>query len=101
MTAGVDTQLDVAARVLDLARAAAGPGTEAEAYVEHHDLSLTRFANSYIHQNVAEATTRVRLRLHLDGRTAVGSTTVADGLADLVDRTVAATRLSPPDPTWP
>jgi predicted Zn-dependent protease len=100
-TTEVETRLDVAARVLDLVRAAAGPGAEAEAYVEHHALSLTRFANSYIHQNVAEATTRVRLRLHLDGRTAVGSTTLADGLGDLVRRTVAASRLSPPDPGWP
>ena len=49
--------------------------------------ALTRFANSFIHQNVAEATTTVRLRLHVDGRTAAGSTTVtdADGLRGLVE----------------
>ena len=49
-------------------------------------MALTRFANSVIHQNVADATTTVRLRLHLDGRTAAGSTTVAagDGLRGLV-----------------
>ena len=62
--------------------------------VERRTLALTRFANSYIHQNMADATTSVRLLLHLDGRTAVGSTTeLGDGLRALVDRTIAATRL--------
>jgi predicted Zn-dependent protease len=66
-------------------------------------LALTRFANSFIHQNVADATTTVRLRLHADGRTAVGSTTVTggEGLRGLVERTLAAARLCPPDPAWP
>jgi predicted Zn-dependent protease len=98
----VETQLDLAGRVLDLVRDVAGPGAEAEVLVTRQELALTRFANSYIHQNVADAVTRVRLRLHLEGRTAVGSSTqLGDGLRDLVERTVAATRLSPPDPGWP
>jgi predicted Zn-dependent protease len=65
--------------------------------------ALTRFANSAIHQNVAEDTVTVRLRLHADGRTAAGSTTLTDpaGLGSLVERTIAAARLSPPDPVWP
>jgi predicted Zn-dependent protease len=100
-TTAVDTQLDVAARVLDLVRAQAGGRAEAEVYVDRTELALTRFANSYIHQNVADSTTRVRLRLHLDGRTAVGSATGFDGLAELVARTVTASRLSQPDPGWP
>jgi predicted Zn-dependent protease len=91
------------AQVLDLVRVAAGPGTEAEVLVQRTDLGLTRFANSSIHQNVAESTTSVRLRLHHQGRTAAGSTTltVPDALRDLVERTVSACRLGPPDPTWP
>ncbi|GAA1825102.1 TldD/PmbA family protein [Planosporangium flavigriseum] len=102
MSTTVDTQLDVASRVLDLVRDAAGSGAEAEVLVSRQELALTRFANSYIHQNVADAVTHVRLRLHLEGRTAVGSSTqLGDGLRDLVDRTVAATRLSPLDPGWP
>jgi predicted Zn-dependent protease len=102
MTTHVDTQLDIAGRVLDLVRDAAGSDAEAEVLVDREDLALTRFANSYIHQNVADSVTSIRLRLHLDGRTAVGSTTrLGDGLRELVDRTVAATRLSPPDPAWP
>ncbi|GGQ40730.1 TldD/PmbA family protein [Couchioplanes azureus] len=99
----MSAELDLAARVVELTRRLAGPGAEAEVVAAHSAEALTRFANSAIHQNVAEATTTVRLRLHLDGRTAGGSTTVttADGLRSLVERTVAAARLSPPDVTWP
>jgi predicted Zn-dependent protease len=79
-----------------------GDRAEAEASASTGRSALTRFANSSIHQNVADATTAVRLRLHLDGRTAAGSTTVtsADGLRDLVDRTVTAARVCPPDRGW-
>ncbi|MCO8272331.1 metallopeptidase TldD-related protein [Actinoplanes sp. TRM 88003] len=96
-------ELDLAARVVDLVRQAAGPSAEAEVMVRHDAQALTRFAVSMIHQNVADAVTTVGLRLHLDGRTASGATTIvdADGLRGLVERTVAAARLSPPDGTWP
>ena len=103
------TGLDVATRVVELVRAAA-PGAEAEVVVEGGELALTRFANSFIHQNVADATTGVRLRLHLDGRTAAGATTIAsdpattvddDALRGLVERTLAAARLVPLDAQWP
>src|SRR6185437_15199663 len=100
MTATV-TEQDVAGRVLDLVKAVAGAGVEAEVLVERQELALTRFANSYIHQNVADATTGVRLRVHADGRTASTSTTVLENLDDLVERTVAALRLAPADPGWP
>jgi predicted Zn-dependent protease len=97
------TEIDVAARVVELAKQVAGGTVEAEAVVQHTALALTRFANSRIHQNVADATSTVRLRLHLDGRTSSGSTTLtdADGLRALVERTVAAARLCPPDLGWP
>jgi predicted Zn-dependent protease len=97
------TELALAGRVIELVRRAAGPGAEAEVLASHRAEALTRFANSAIHQNVADATTTVRLRLHLDGRTASGSTTRtdADGLQALVDRTITATKLSPPDSSWP
>jgi predicted Zn-dependent protease len=97
------TQLDIAAQVLDQVRAKAGAEVEAEVAVSRQATALTRFANSFIHQNVADDTTTVRLRVHADGRTAASSTTVtsADGLADLVERTVASVRLAPADPTWP
>jgi predicted Zn-dependent protease len=92
-----ETETDLAQRVLELVPA----GIEAEVTVERQALALTRFAGSYIHQNVADETTGVRLRLHADGRTAGTSTTVLDGLDDLVRRTVASMRLAPADPTWP
>lgn len=98
----MSTELGIAAKVVELVRAVAGRSAEAEVNVRHHALALTRFANSAIHQNVAEASTGVRLRLHLDGRTASGSTTVTsvDGLRSLVERTVEAARVTPPDPGW-
>ncbi|WP_433297912.1 TldD/PmbA family protein [Actinoplanes sp. CA-030573] len=96
-------ELELAARVVELVRSTVGPAAEAEVNVQHKAEALTRFANSAIHQNVADATTTVRLRMHLDGRTAAGSTTItgADGLRALVDRTVDAVRLSPADASWP
>ncbi|MET8150539.1 TldD/PmbA family protein [Actinoplanes sp. NPDC049668] len=99
----MSAELDIAGRVVELVRRLAGAGAEAEVLADHSAEALTRFANSAIHQNVADATTTVRLRLHLDGRTASGSTTVtgADGLTSLVERTIAAARHSPPDAAWP
>jgi predicted Zn-dependent protease len=78
-------------------------GAEAEVVMTREELALTRFANSHIHQNVAGIDVTVRLRVHLDGRTATGSTSLVgpDGLRELAERTVAAVRLSPPDPGWP
>jgi predicted Zn-dependent protease len=92
-------ETDIASRVLELVRQHAG--VEAEVLVERQELALTRFANSYIHQNVADAITAVRLRVHAEGRTTSSSTTVVDGLDDLVTRTLAALRLAPADATWP
>ncbi|WP_329104305.1 metallopeptidase TldD-related protein [Micromonospora sp. NBC_01699] len=96
-------ELDLAGRVVELVREIAGPEAEAEAAATYTDRALTRFANSSIHQNVADETTGLRLRLHVDGRTAAGSSTVVtdEGLRVLVERTVAAARLCPPDPAWP
>lgn len=96
-------ELDTAGRVVELVRRLAGPDARAEVVVTRADLALTRFANSFIHQNVAESGTGVRLRLHVDGRTAAGSGSRVDpdGLTGLVERTIAAARLCPPDPAWP
>ncbi|OKI68917.1 TldD/PmbA family protein [Micromonospora sp. CB01531] len=97
------TELDIAGHVVELVRRLAGPDAQAEVTVTRADLALTRFANSFIHQNVAESGTAVRLRLHVDGRTAAGSGSLVDtdGLTALVERTLAAARLCPPDPAWP
>jgi predicted Zn-dependent protease len=92
----------LAAAVLDVVRAAA-PDAEAEVRVGASTMALTRFANSFVHQNVADTATRTRLRLHVDGRTATGSTTGSDtdSLARMVATTVAAARVLPVDPMWP
>lgn len=65
--------------------------------------ALTRFAQSFIHQNVSESDTAVMVRVAAEGRTAVASTTRVDedGLRSLVDRTIEAARLRPPDPDFP
>jgi predicted Zn-dependent protease len=83
--------------------ATAVPGAEVSAQADRHRLSLTRFANSVIHQNVAQDGTSVRLVVHHDGRTASGSASVVstDEVRLLVERVAAAVRVAPVDPTWP
>ncbi|BBH64694.1 peptidase U62 [Actinoplanes sp. OR16] len=99
----MSAQLELAAHVVEIVRELAGRSAEAEVTVHHDVHALTRFAGSAIHQNVADETTSVRLRLHTEGRTAGGATTVTggDGLRTLVERTLAAARVSPPDTAWP
>jgi predicted Zn-dependent protease len=66
--------------------------------------ALTRFANSRIHQNLASDDDHVRLRVVVDdGRIAQATTTRLDpdGLERLVEGTIAAARLCPPDPDYP
>ncbi len=96
------SELAIAQRALELTTAAA-PGAEVEVSVNRSRLALTRFANSVIHQNVADDSTSVRIRMHLDGRTTSGSSTLIDddGLAALATRTVDAARVAPLDPGWP
>src|SRR5262245_34344324 len=95
-------ELEIAQRTLELSTAAA-PGADVEVAVDRSRLALTRFANSVIHQNVADDTTSVHVRVHLDGRTAAGSSTLTDeaGLAALVGRTAEAAKVAPLDPGWP
>ncbi|RIV33182.1 TldD/PmbA family protein [Micromonospora radicis] len=95
--------MDLAGRVVELVAGLAGPDAQAEVTVGRAELALTRFANSAIHQNVAESAVEVRLRLHVEGRTAAGSasTATADGLRTLVERVLVAARITPPDPAWP
>jgi PmbA protein len=59
--------LSIADRIIDRAPA----GTEAEVTVTESATALTRFANSAIHQNVADRTLRLRLRVVRDGRSGV------------------------------
>ena len=76
---------------------------EAEVTVSEGRHALTRFANSFIHQNVAEDHRWARLKLVIDGRSASGSTNRLDhdSLVRLVDETLEAAALRPVDPDWP
>ncbi len=96
------TVVETATRVLEMVMAA-DRSIEVEVSVDRNRLALTRFANSVIHQNVADDTVGVRVRVHRDGRTASGSSTLVapDGLRALVDRTLAAVAVAPADPGWP
>jgi predicted Zn-dependent protease len=64
--------------------------------------SLTRFANSRIHQNVTEEVRAVTLTVAVDGRVARAGTTRTepDQLAALVERALAAAALRPADPDF-
>jgi predicted Zn-dependent protease len=78
------------------------PGVEAETIVASGNLSLTRFANSFIHQNVAEDGSTVHLRVAVDGRVASADGTRSDGasLQRLVDDAVAVAKLRDADELW-
>jgi len=91
--------LDACDKVIDMVGGRADAAVVASAGPD----ALTRFAQSFIHQNVADADTTVSLRVASEGRTAIASTTRVDdaGLRALVDRTLAAASLRPPDPDYP
>lgn len=90
-------------------RALDAGATEAEALVLAGHEELTRFANSEIHQNVAETTATLNLRVVVGRRVGVasGNRLDAQGLAALAETAVTIARLQPeredaavlPDPT--
>src|SRR3954454_1839072 len=69
--------------------------TEAEALVTAEDSALTRFANSEIHQNVAETNVAINLRVVVGKRVGVASTgrTDSEGLRRLADQAIAIARV--------
>jgi len=95
--------LQLAEHVLDLVRARAAEA-EAEVTVRTGTEALTRFANGFIHQNVASEVNHVLLRIAIEGRNA---STSLDGPADdaalgrAIDGVLEAARIRPPDPEWP
>ena len=86
-------RLALAEKVLGAAEQAGA--TEAEVLVLADDSALTRFANSEIHQNVAETSATVNLRFVLGRRVGVATTgrTDNDGLAALVEQAHAIARV--------
>ena len=69
--------------------------TEAEALVTAEDSALTRFANSEIHQNVAETNVSINLRVVVGKRVGVASTgrTDPEGLRRLAENAIAIARV--------
>ncbi len=90
---------DLVATVLDIVDGRA----EAEVNASVGVSSLTRFANSFIHQNVSEDTAEVSLRVAVDGRVSSSTTTAVgpDALASFVDATLETARSQPVDDEWP
>lgn len=86
-------------QVLDLV----GDRAEAEVVASTGNLALTRFANSFIHQNVAEVGEAVSLRVAVDGRVASAKTTTtgSETLAAFVDGALETAALQPVDEDWP
>ncbi len=92
--------LALAERALEHARRA-GP-TEVEALVMAEDAALTRFANSEIHQNVAETNIVINLRFVVGKRVGVASSgrTDDEGLRRLAERAAAIAHVVEEHPDW-
>lgn len=91
---------DLAELVLDLVSDRA----DAEVLVGVGTSSLTRFANSFIHQNVSEDVSEVTLRVATaDGRVASSTSTVPsrEALSRFVDDTIEVAGQQPIDKDWP
>lgn len=87
-----------AERVLDLVP----DGFECEVMVAHAADALTRFANSFIHQNVADETTTLAVTLIKDGRVSTSTGTASsETLAAFVARAAEATMVAPLNSDWP
>jgi predicted Zn-dependent protease len=85
--------LELAERAL--AQAMRAGASEAEALVLAEDAALTRFANSQIHQNVAETNVTINLRFVVGKRVGVASSgrTDEEGLRALADRAAGIARV--------
>jgi len=85
-------------QILDLV----GDRAEAEVLASTGNLALTRFANSFIHQNVAEEGEAVSLRVAIDGRVASSKTTATgdDALAAFVGAALETATMQPVDDDW-
>jgi predicted Zn-dependent protease len=80
-----------------------GTDAEAEVTITTGPEALTRFATSFIHQNVADDARQVHLRVALDGKVAeaTGNQTDDEALSRLVRSALDAAALQPVDPGWP
>jgi PmbA protein len=88
---------EIADRILAYSQA-----DQTEIVITVQDSQLTRFANSAIHQNVAERNTRVNVRAVMGKRIGVASTNdlSADALQRVAETAVAIARLQPENPDF-
>ncbi|MDJ0923668.1 MAG: metallopeptidase TldD-related protein [Acidimicrobiia bacterium] len=89
--------IEIAGRILDYV----GDRAEAEIVVSGGESALTRFANSFIHQNVADEGYQVSLRVAVDGRVNSATTTSLGNLDEFVDDTIGIAALQRVDESWP
>ena len=89
--------IELASHVLDYV----GDRAEAEIVVTGGESALTRFANSFIHQNVADEGYEVALRVAVDGRVNAATTTSVENLDGFVDDTIGIASLQRVDEGWP
>ena len=75
---------------------------QTEVVILANDEALTRFANSTIHQNVAETDTEVRIRVVVDKRIGVATTNNLsdDSLTRTLETALTVARLQPPNPEF-
>ncbi|MFQ6058732.1 MAG: TldD/PmbA family protein [Anaerolineae bacterium] len=75
---------------------------QTEVLVLGQESGLTRFANSYIHQNVAEANVEVRVRVVLDKRIGVASTNdlSSEAVQKVVETALTVARFQPQNPDF-
>lgn len=90
-------------RLVDTVLDLVGTRADAEVNADVGTSALTRFANSFIHQNVAEDVAAVSLRVAVDGKVSKSTTTVTtpDALASFVDATLTTAAQQPIDEEWP
>jgi PmbA protein len=88
---------EITTEVLSLSQA-----DQTEVLVFSDDSQLTRFANSYIHQNVAERDVQVRVRAVVGKRIGVASTNdlTGESLEKVVERALEVARLQPENPDF-
>ena len=89
--------IELASHVLDKV----GDRAEAEVVVSGGVSALTRFANSFIHQNVAEEGYEVSLRVAVDGRVNSATTTSLDNIDGFVDNAIDVASMQRVDESWP
>lgn len=101
MNGGALEAVDLEA-LADKLLAMVGKRADAAVTVERSRQGLTRFANSFIHQNMVDEHVEVGLALSVDGRPAAAATYGTDdkALNDLAERALVAASLRPPDPGW-